>query len=544
MRVTRKVWLFTLFISLMTSSAALSDRQLEAVSYKITDQDLKTLQQAKEPEATQLPESLITALTPLQNIEYAMVDLFDNAVEQQLKTAGLPVDVYSGDQKTLIQHTAQKTHGMDDLAAIQWKSGGCGCVQDFTRVVYGFYPYWMGSDKKVDQPQNKKPENQSEKKDTPKETQTINFSLLSRIAYFAVYLDQTGRLQEHTPWRQEKHQAEFIKIAHKYRTKVDLVIHHPDWRTWYQTAMARESGMIKELVRLVTTCPMVDGVTLYFEAYPEKDAYAEKFKTLLDNLQTAFQKTEKPFSINVMMPAMSEKNQNAVRLFLSHVFPETHEDTQTNDPVDLLIVFLEQPTTYTKKEMRYAIEKEFKGYQRRNVLRKIVPVITPPVDPENQQFKDDLIYFENNFGGAGFWPLPAGGAGTVKQIAASVLSMFRKNEDYQILQIMLQNHSAGFCNWICPNRNLLKMIFWAFLLFLGVCGLGSTWICELRAFRKKYNGYFLGILLLDAAILISLLTCDPDLMNHSTEIFIILMIVLTFYMVFRQVRKMRQAGYP
>jgi len=85
--------------------------------------------------------------------------------------------------------------------------------------------------------------------------------------------------------------------------------------------------------------------------------------------------------------------------------------------VDNVFVFLTQDTSKSKKNLRQIIENAFEGAARQTILRKIVPIVVAQGLAEQEvkdeveygkgitQFKDDLIYMQNNFAGIGLWHL-------------------------------------------------------------------------------------------------------------------------------------------
>lgn len=481
-------------------------------------------------------EDLITLLQPLQNKQYASIALFDNAVVEHPEVEGQISDLYHDRAKAMIQQAAQKRHPLDELDTIQWKSAECGCVQDFKHVVYGFYPSWLVGDA----------------------APAIDFSALSRIGYFALLMEPSGRLQEHSLWKKEQHRASFVKLAHRYRARADLVICHPDWPTWYRTVTDHQQTMIETVTGLVTTAPMCDGVTLYFKRYPENDTYSKALAAFLRKLNKVLKDSHPDIYLNLMLPAVTKENppaakkeyENTVRRFFTNLLSDQHTKATADalDLVRLILVFVEEPTTYAKKQMRYIIEKSFKGEQRKAVLRKIVPILNPPANfkdqSKNQQFEDDLIYFEDNFHGVGFWPLPTGEDKTVKEITEQINKAFLKPENQSFFQQLIYGRTQWFCSLICPNRVPIRWILAAGLVFLLGWGVGSFWICKLRVWYKKLFWYLLGLILIASALLIILMTCDPDLARRSTEIFIVLLLVLIGSAICRQINKMKKAKYP
>lgn len=70
-----------------------------------------------------------------------------------------------------------------------------------------------------------------------------------------------------------------------------------------------------------------------------------------------------------------------------------------------LHVALAPPSLRSKKELRVAMENEFHGDWRRQILRALVPVLSLPLQGAQdpcQQLDSDIDYAESNFGGIAF----------------------------------------------------------------------------------------------------------------------------------------------
>ena len=145
--------------------------------------------------------------------------------------------------------------------------------------------------------------------------------------------------------------------------------------------------------------------------------------------------------------------------------------------IDHVLVFLQRPTSEAKKQLRRRIEDSFQGVERAVILRKIVPVT--PTGPHNNlyreeraglntkpdlQFIDDVVYFEDNFGGIGFWPSPNVAVQDQQELMDTVLRGFDTRRDY-ILPNVLRSQSttdapprpSGFCDAICTNRSAVYL---------------------------------------------------------------------------------------
>ncbi|MGD9189905.1 MAG: peptidoglycan-binding domain-containing protein, partial [Desulfobacteraceae bacterium] len=366
-------------------------------------------------------DSIKNKLEILIGNDYATVDLFDNAIETIAKIT--PKELNSPKKNRENVHLlAEKEHPLDQPTDVLWESDGCGCAPHFSSVVYGFYPYWI-RDETADK---------GEKADSSPEKIIINYSALSRIGFYAVFMGPSGEYRTPVLW--EKHKTRFIKKAKRYRVKVDLVIHNSDWMS---AARINRPEIIKAIVKLAKEASRCDGVTLYFERFPEIKDDLKPLRNFLKELRSTVRNIKPSFSVNLMLPAGKfdeidtsrdhsgkryEKGENLIH-FLS-IF-----ESENDNFVDLLILFLKEPTSITKKEMRYRIEKKFSGRLRRNVFRKVVPVIAPPLDPGAQQFEDDLIYFEDNFFGIAFWPMPIGGGKRIEEMKKRILNNYIINKD-------------------------------------------------------------------------------------------------------------------
>lgn len=70
-----------------------------------------------------------------------------------------------------------------------------------------------------------------------------------------------------------------------------------------------------------------------------------------------------------------------------------------------LHVALAPPSSRSTKELRVAMEREFHGQTRREILRALVPVLSLPLRGAKdacRQLDDDIDYAESNFGGIAF----------------------------------------------------------------------------------------------------------------------------------------------
>lgn len=255
--------------------------------------------------------------------------------------------------------------------------------------------------------------------------------------------------------------------------------------------------------------PQPDGVTLMIDGYdgtPPGDGSMEVLLALLKALSQNLEDRRMTLNIAVDIPLdKGTASPNAEPLFkdLRKLLRPTIEpgsadksimgtmraliDTllsreATPTPIDLVLVFQQRPTTDAKKTLRRQIEDSFQGEERARILRKIVPVLPsaghanvfskqrPGVDSgPDSQFVDDLVYFEDNFGGVGFWPSP--NAGNLKMMD-QVLTAFDPRRSYvlpasirELIKVEAVPRPSDFCDVLCTNRAIAYL---ADFLVIGV----------------------------------------------------------------------------
>lgn len=504
------------------------------VSFKLTEQSLKELTDQKI-----LPDAIMKQLEDVQDIEYANESLFKSALKA--KVTGL-----TDQDQTLITETAKKQHPYDASKSVHWSGGSCGCVlDDLSGVVYGFYPFWMAGDK----------------------PQLVDFSVLTRIGYYALSFDDKGDIAETLQWDGEK--ADFIKEAHIYRTKVDLVIYKNDWKKWSQFTAEKKMDIIDKattnIVHLVnktltgffprikpyiswgtsSSPAMGDGVTLYFNGYPIDDDVMHFLCTFIEQLKSKLHTNGRGHFLSMMlMLPMDELSRVVQKLEDAEVIIG---DTKAK-AVNSYLVFLEEPTSDNKKKLRKTIEDNFKGLARRNILRKIIPVITYG-GHDKQQFRDDIIYFEDNFGGVGFWPLPintdngADGAGKIADNAVEVVN----NALTELYQKEGAKPVSSIFRFVCPNRWVFRIIWDIFTAVLLVSIVLYFTICGWRVLFMKYFLYFiLGVVLPWFLLSLFLLYYDPfwkKTAEGNTPLIIVVLGIIS-YVLWKYFKKTRQGELP
>ena len=420
----------------------------------------------------------------------------------------------------------------DVSETIEWDGDGCGCVLDkLSGTVYGFYPYWLaGSEKQV-----------------------VNFSVLTRVAYYGLSFDKSGSINHanddnnNFDLQRFLQKNSFIQKARKHNSKVDWVI-HKDQLFWNKTWKSLDSNQKKavfvtladDIYRLLThplnedfakwTLGMLplatrgDGVTLDFRGFPKDALSVDLFNSFYDDLKERLQATGGDYFVNIMV-LQSELGEGFYRYFnllerISGIQPNdaasSFQEIDISDNLKAkILVLIEEPTTKAKKELRLSIENGgLYGILRGLLLRNIIPVIE--FDDRNwEQLEDDLVYFKDNFGGAGFWAMPmnepampvemSGRCEEIKAIGGCLVRHFQQAERNGQPDSLVDR-------FVCENRSFFWFVLMALTLLAFI--LLVSYQCSCRLHGKYRSYYFIGIFaIIIPALIIALLLLlfDPML---------------------------------
>ena len=406
----------------------------------------------------------------------------------------------------------------------------CNCAAPrLVQPLYAVYPSWLA--------------------DGP-EPQQLDFSLANRITYFALPLGDEQALNQVVAW-DEAHTA-FLRAAQAHETRVDFGVYRSDWSFLATEPAAARSALVQEFTTQVprrlrelldTPLPglasrakawlpgfaqvqrMGDGVTVYFDRLPDATRepelaarFADFYPSFVKGLaQAMVQNRDRRYAINLVMTDQQVADRSGPfdtgRLFelLKAVevpdisdgrIVETNGDYKRHSNIELrFLVLLTEPTTQGKKKLRAAIEASpgLYGGDRRIFLRSVVPLLLLP-QASADQYRDDLVYVQDNFGGIGFWPAPLIG------------QQFDANQQQALRNTFGPPTGAGvgdaLCSVVCPNRWLFRLAFELLLLAGAVCWLLLQWSCEWRA---RYGRYALLGAIPPLLVGAALLQCDPAL---------------------------------
>ena len=479
--------------------------------------------------------AILAQLGTLQDRKFDDSKVLKNEIQAMFDQLKVQFDPY----RPLFVAQARKKHPFDKTKSIQWSGESCNCVHDhLAGVVYGFYPYWLAGEKQV-----------------------IDFSVLTRIGYYGLSFDDKGSIIDASRWSDLDPQ--FIREARSFNTMVDLVIARNDWSAWSKFTAEEKSVIFKNLtlniVGLVTIpltnftskakpvitfggspAPIMgDGVTLYFEGYPQDKESVDAFHGFTRILSDALRAQKRKFSINFMF----RSSDMGKGIFDHYKLKEVMDSIEGGDKSleTNFLILLEEPTAINKKQLRINIENEMHAMDRVTMLRNIVLIRAS--DKNNKQIIDDIVYAKDDYGGIGFWPQPFGVVGNAADNGISNLlnSYYLDNVD------AVSSRKQEVCHYICPNKWVFRISWEIFALIFLVCVYLYFMRCESRVFLDKHFIYVIaGIVAPFFLLSMALMYCDPFLSGiFKGHIFLILLLVAVFsYSIWNHQDKKRKANLP
>lgn len=441
--------------------------------------------------------------------------------------------------KPIVLAQAWKRHAFSDSKPIRWSGESCNCVREnLAGEVYGFYPVWAAGEK-----------------------QNIDFSVTTRIGYYALSFDDKGNLPEAARWRDMD--AEVINEVRRYGTRLDVVIRRGEWEAWNRSSPAERAEAFDLLATNIAGLLSIpldnfssraepyislglsphpvrgDGVTLDFRNYAQDAESVGLFMTFVHNLGEKLRQLNRPMAINFVI----RNPEFGTGIFeyskMLAILDEVHG--KDNGLESLFLVLLQEPTTDGKKALRAQIENNLHGRDRMKLLRRVAMVIT--YAGNERQLVDDIIYANDNFGGIGFWtqPFVTEGAPGEGVIAKALHRNFVKTD-----QGFVQN-GLSVCRFICPNKWAFRTAFDLFALALLISGALYFSLCAYRALFDKYFLYFLaGIVAPFILIGIALLACDPGwaAVSRGNGLLVLVVAGVIAYAIWNYFERKRQAELP
>lgn len=346
--------------------------------------DGKDIKQDEGGEAVQeavitVPDDEKTALLDaMLDIPYVNRAQFLRALRAK---AGIDATEYDGFTEHLLK--ASKNVASTRLASMVMGDDSCGCVRDFSDTVYGFYPYWRST--------ISRDETSEDPAAGESEIPLIDYSVLNRIAYYGLTLEESGEIKTPLHWGVSGKLGNFINKAHRHKTEVDLVVYSDYWAQWNDSSLQasvasvynqlmltvsyKENGVMAYVPFFNRTQASPDGVTLHFDRYYDHPASRYKLVEFVSQLHERLEGDGRDYKINILLDIHADELKSSKKLFSDLKGLLVTDNSGVKPYVDSLLVFIDEPTTSSKKLLRSKIENEFSGAQRMAVLRKVVPVL-------------------------------------------------------------------------------------------------------------------------------------------------------------------------
>ncbi|TDR82781.1 Ig domain-containing protein [Paludibacterium purpuratum] len=424
-------------------------------------------------------------------------------------------------------------HAPYSTTAPIWQGSGCNCLLSARDgEVFGFFPGWHD----------------------PKLGLKVNFGLYEHIVTLAQPIDDDGHVALPQP---SAEQLAFFDAANRFRTQLDLTLYRGDWRFLARLSpdelRARADRAASEARRLIDT-PLAryfrrwqdklpgmgggqtlgDGLVLYLDQTPAVGSTDySKFELFRDRLIRALiaelRQGERQYTLSLMIdgtdllprallagtsadaapPGRWTVAQLADYLKLAEDPPPGDSASLPRNPYQSasklslkLLLMLPEPSSVSKKALRQYIDTvpALAGGQRVRFLRHILPLVSLG-STDAAQFNDDMLYFNDNFGGAALWPRPITLDAQSRQLDKSVRASILGGEPTE----------NPVCDQVCNWRWEVRAVFALLALIAVVSLLLYLTSCRIRALGRPYQLYLLLAAIAPLLFGGLLLGCDPDL---------------------------------
>ncbi|UYI48396.1 hypothetical protein OFO16_06980 [Vibrio natriegens] len=490
--------------------------------------------------------SLQKLLEPIANQVFASEYLMQAAMTLE------GIDTSSSDAENVLKVAYKSGLAPDTSTPVVWEApAGCGCQDSRDSIFndatfYGFFPYWYQSE----------------------EQQVINFSQLDRIGFFGAVAkpSNSGSLLVLPPnWKPEPDNTQFIRLAHRYRSEVDLVVTTPRDLTLVSLIELLDKPLIDQLVDAIDQpldstfinrmkpimtlgiepIPSIgDGITLDIDLSVLKTSQSQQiFITFVRELKFALLKQEGSdiasnsdvvasphdrYFLNVVIPAnqvLSEDsssfyqfdNLNALgqvtNLMIIRPQVDTADTTGTSGQSDSSQEAIAQQELTQIQEFHHWLSNQSDQLAVEKLFKQIVPMLITEFNRNSEIELTQLLRLSSwSFIGAAYQPIPLNDLSqqlvddTFYPKTSSLPSMFAALQE-QILVVM---------DWICPNRWLLRTIL--FVVFIGIAAvlIISNWYYELRKYLVQLPFVLLCIGSLAALMLV--FVADPYFKAYQVPI--------------------------
>ncbi|MGM3174579.1 hypothetical protein [Dickeya lacustris] len=496
-----------------------------------------------------LDERALAQLATLKNIPFA--DRYH--LQVALKLAGLS-SLGSENWQRLVNLAYKPGLATPRLPAMVWRaSEHCGCEESQPNIsgpqalFYGFYPYWRPLT----------------------EGQSLNFRHLDRIGYFSASVLPGARgpqLVLPPNWRASRPEADFIRLAHRYRTDVDLVVSTPrklsapvlmsllttslvtHLRDSIQTPLADDwVNLARPWLTFGHSAPYTqgDGLTLDFDltrltTHASQQAFIRFVQVLYRSLNPQPRPVDGAplYAINLIVPPEA--------LIAGQGFYRLENLRELLPYITLFILQTDSgdsPTPAPNTQTQLRNLHDFLSQQPQAdvpaLYRKMVPVlIHSGTQPSSAAFSELVRYSSWSFSGAAYWPLPLD-----EESQQVIERTFYPPET--TLPAPLAYMARGVeqvMDVVCPNRWVLRLTLFVTFWLMALSWLVSLWFFPLR--RIIESVWFSGFVVLFSAVLVLALLADPYWQQYQMLLLLLFAAIIVAILVRQHLRKNRRERNP
>ena len=263
-----------------------------------------------------------------------------------------------------------------------------------------------------------------------------------------------------------------------------------------------------------------DSVTLIFEDYTggaKGDMNVSKMTKLIKEVQIKLELRGQTVNVAFDFALIDVSDRESLMNDLRQLLIRGNDGKKI---VENVLVFLERPTTEAKKRLRARMERgDFRGEERSTVLRSIIPIVPPSghkavkqralkgeTTQEFSQYLDDVVYFQDNFAGIGFWPIPDQASPETPMIKKILSQEWNTPGPFGVFQPKVDQG----CTWACPRRAKFALGTMAVLAVVLALTAGSFYSGLTNRIAFKFGLVRIGWAAI-VAMLVVLLICD----HHS-----------------------------
>lgn len=406
-----------------------------------------------------------------------------------------------------------------------WKSTDCGCVPVLPSFeTYGFYPPSEGA-----------------------KVGPVNFGIWSRIGYYAATPSEKGRFElPPSPNVLGGGKIQPALVAHRYGTKLDLVVKNNRWASpTGKNGLALDKSivlieLVDNIVSLVTEMEF-DGVTIDFDLstveMPSQQNYVQAYVLFIERLNKALKAKNKDYRLHIVLEYYKdETGKKLPRLFAKDDLKQLY------DSVDLFL-FLPNYEGGEGKQAMKQYDDYFEDYEYGEIAgieKKLLFIVEP-----DRVFDEIFDIRGDRFGGVGSWLLgPSSETDPVGLSFAATLTYQKRTQDF-VTFMEVDPIPSPFCTLVCPNRTIIVGVAVVLtVICAGVVVVAFFSPIVAKGMHKYLIYVVVGSLLVVVLIGVLLLCVSQWSSGWETELTVLTLSLAGGY-VLKSVRdKRREANYP